>query len=144
MACMNDAMKANKLGLSRVAAVRPQWVAVRNAGEALGQEGRVLLHAGPKRLDPARLPPPMRNAAVLSCLHERWAASERAAEELLASGAVTLEPSFSRDVATPLVAMVSPKTTLAEIADGRQRYYAFLGIWLITRAALAVVVVMTK
>jgi hypothetical protein len=38
-----------------------------------------------------------------------------------------MEPSFSRDVATPLVAMVSPKTTLAEIADGKQRYYAFLG-----------------
>jgi hypothetical protein len=69
----------------------------------------------------------MRNAAVLSCLHEKWAASEREAEELLASGAVTMEPSFSRDVATPLVAMVSPKSTLAEIADGKQRYYAFLG-----------------
>jgi hypothetical protein len=30
-------------------------------------------------------------------------------------------------VATPLVAMVSPKTTLAEISDGERRYYAFLG-----------------
>jgi len=124
---MNDAMKANERSLARIGGVRPQWVAVRNAGDALGLEGRVLLHAGPKHLDPARLPPPMRNAAVLSCLHEEWAASERGAEELLASGAVKLEPSFSRDVATPLVAMVSPKTTLAEIADGKQRYYAFLG-----------------
>jgi hypothetical protein len=64
---------------------------------------------------------------VLSCLHEKWAADEQEAERLLASGAVKMEPSFSRDVATPLVAMVSPSTTLAEIADGKQRYYAFLG-----------------
>jgi hypothetical protein len=121
---MND---ANARALARIGSVRPLWVAVRNAGEALGLEGRTLLHAGPKQLDPSRLPPPMRNAAILSCLHEKWAASEREAEELLASGAVTMEPSFSRDVSTPLVAMVSPKTTLAEIADGKQRYYAFLG-----------------
>jgi hypothetical protein len=32
-----------------------------------------------------------------------------------------------RSVATPLVAMVSPRTTLAEISDGESRYYAFLG-----------------
>ena len=121
---MND---ANLRALSRIGAVRPQWVAVRNAGEALNLDGRILLHAGPKQLDPARLPPPMRNAAVLSCLHEKWAASEQEAGELLASGAVKMEPSFSRDVSIPLVAMVSPKTALAEIADGKQRYYAFLG-----------------
>jgi len=121
---MND---ANTRAIARIGSVRPQWVAVRNAREALGLDGRVLLHAGPKHLDAARLPPPMRNAAVLSCLHEKWAADEREAERLLASGAVKLEPSFSRDVATPLVAMVSPATTLAEIADGKQRYYAFLG-----------------
>jgi hypothetical protein len=42
---------------------------------------------------------------------------------------VRLEPSYTRSVATPLVAMVSPKTTLAEITDaaGAGRYYAFLG-----------------
>jgi Protein of unknown function (DUF1116) len=124
MACMND---ANTRAIARIGSVRPQWVAVRNARDALGLEGRVLLHAGPKHVEPSRLPPPMRNAAVLSCLHEKWAANEQEADQLLASGAVKMEPSFSRDVATPLVAMVSPATTLAEIADGKQRYYAFLG-----------------
>ena len=121
---MND---ANARAIARIGLVRPQWVAVRNAGEALGLAGRVLLHAGPGRLDPARLPPPMRNSAILSCLHEKWAATEREAENLLASGAVRMEPSFARSVAAPLVAMVSPSTTLAEIADGGQRYFAFLG-----------------
>jgi hypothetical protein len=129
---MND---ANLRALAEIAAVRPLWSAVKDAGSALGLEGRVLLHAGPRQIDPARLPPPMRNAAVLSCLHEKWAASELEAEELLASGAVRMEPSYTHSVATPLVAMVSPKTTLAEISDGSiagigdpaRRYFAFLG-----------------
>src|SRR3954469_18605021 len=106
---MND---ANLRALARIDAVRPQWDVVRNADEALGLQGKVLLHAGPATLDPARLPPPMRNAAVLSCLHEKWAPTEREAEELLASGAVRLAPSYTKSVATPLVAMVSPRTTL--------------------------------
>jgi hypothetical protein len=113
--------------LARIAAVRPQWTAVRDARAALGLDGRVLLHAGPPLADPTRPPPPMRNAAVLSCLHEGWARNEQEAERLLASGAVRLEPSFSRSVATPLAAMVSPKTTVAEIAAGGRRYFAFLG-----------------
>jgi len=118
---------ANARALEKMAAARPQWVAVRNAREALGLEDKVLLHAGPRPLDPARLPPPMRNAAILSCLHEKWAANEKDAGVLLASGAVRMAPSHTKSVATPLVAMVSPSTTIAEIADGNRRYFAFLG-----------------
>jgi hypothetical protein len=112
-----------------MAAVRPQWTAVKPAREALGLEGRTLLHAGPPLADPTRPPIPMLNAAVLSCLHEGWARTPEEAERLLASGAVRLEPSYTKSVATPLAAMVSPKTTLAEIADevGGSRYYAYLG-----------------
>jgi hypothetical protein len=121
---MND---ANQRALARIAAVRPQWIAVREARAALGLEGRVLLHAGPPLRKPGQLPPPMLNAAVLSCLHEKWAAGAHEAREMLASGAVRLEPSFTRSVAVPLAAMVSPRTTLAEIADGERRYFAFLG-----------------
>jgi hypothetical protein len=110
-----------------MAAVRPQWTAVRDARSALGLEGRVLLHAGPPLADPARPPRPMLNSAVLSCLHEGWAADGAEAEKMLAAGAVRLEPSFTRNVSTPLVAMVSPSTTLAEIADGERRCYSYLG-----------------
>ena len=113
--------------LTRIAAVRPQWTAVRQAREAIGLDGRVLLHAGPPLADPRQPPRPMLNAAALSCLHEGWAKNDDEAERLLASGAVKLEPSFSRSVATPLVAMVSPRTVLAEISDAGQRYFAFLG-----------------
>ncbi|MGQ0655555.1 MAG: oxamate carbamoyltransferase subunit AllG family protein [Betaproteobacteria bacterium] len=102
--------------LARIAAVRPMWTAVRSAREALGLEGRVLLHAGPETLDAVSLPPPMRNSALLSCRHEGWRLED-----------VSFAPSFTRSVATPLVAMVSPSTTVAEIASGNARYYAFLG-----------------
>ena len=122
-----DMTDANSRAFARIAAVRPQWVGVKDAHTALGLEGRILLHAGPSLRDPMRPPPPMLNSAVLSCLYEGWAANEAEAENLLAKGAVRLEPSFRHGVAIPLVSMVSPKTTLAEIADGDRRYYAFLG-----------------
>ena len=96
--------EANRRALARIAAVRPQWTAVREARSALGLEARVLLHAGPPLRDPANLPPPMLNAAVLSCMHENWAADEHEARKMLASGAVRLEPSFTRSVAIPLAA----------------------------------------
>jgi hypothetical protein len=110
-----------------MAAVRPQWTAVKSARDALGLEDRTLLHAGPPLANPTRPPIPMLNAAVLSCLHEGWARTPDEAERLLAGRMVRLEPSYTHRVATPLVAMVSPKTTLAEIAHGDSRYYAFLG-----------------
>src|SRR5437764_15281337 len=101
-----------------MAAVRPQWTAVRDARTALGLEGKVLLHAGPPLEDPTRPPTPMLNSAVLSCLHEGWARDAAEAERLVARGAVRLESSHTRAVATPLVAMVSTWTTSAGVGGG--------------------------
>jgi hypothetical protein len=116
----------NLPALEAIAAARPQWTAVLNARDAVDLDGQVLLHAGPP-LRGDGLPAPMLNAAALSCMHEGWAQSEAEAKEMLAAGAVRLEPSFTRLVAIPLAAMVSPSTTLAELSDGGQRYFAFLG-----------------
>lgn len=123
----NDRGDANANALARMLASTPYWSGVRSAREAIGLPERVLLHAGPPLANPRQPPPPMRNAAVLACLHEGWAPSEAAAEQLIASGAVTLEPSFLHRVSIPLVAMVSAGTTLAEISDGRRSWFAFLG-----------------
>ncbi len=71
----------------------------------------------------------MRNAALLACLHEGWAEDEAAAEQLIAGGAVRLEPGLAHRVSMPLVSLVGPRTTLAVIdggADGA-RWYGFLG-----------------
>src|SRR4051812_3252869 len=116
----------NLPALEAIAAARPQWTAALDARYALGLEEHVLLHAGPPLKDNS-LPAPMLNAAVLSCMHEGWARNEEEAKQMLAAGAIRLEPSFTRSVAIPLAAMVSPRTTLAEISDGDRRYFAFLG-----------------
>jgi hypothetical protein len=119
--------EANQRALARIAAVRPTWTAVRDARSALGIEGRILLHAGPAFADSSRLPPPMRNSAVLSSLYEGWAKDPAEAERLIGAGGVKFEPSHAHGVSIPLAAMVSPRTTLAEISDGTRRQYAFLG-----------------
>src|SRR4051812_39388906 len=112
-----------------MAAVRPQWTAVKSARDALGLEGQVLLHAGPPLADPMRPPIPMLNAAVLLILHEGWAPPPDAAERLLSPGAAPLDPPYTKSAPTPPAAMFPPKPPAAEIADevGGSRYYAYLG-----------------
>ena len=127
-----DAMsRANAAALARIPACVPRWAGVAAAREVIGLSGQVLLHAGPPLADPTHPPPPMRNAAVLACLHEGWAADEAAAEKLIASGAVRLEPGLGYRVSTPLVSLVGPRTTLAVIESGAAaapaRWYGFLG-----------------
>lgn len=128
-----DRSAANTRALERILSVVPRWTAVRPASEAIGLPDRVLLHAGPPLPDPTRPPPPMLNSAVLACLYEGWAKDEAEAEKLVASGVVKLEPTFTRRVSSPLVSMVSARTTLAVIEDGNSKtvsnpaWYSFLG-----------------
>lgn len=124
-----DRSQANARALARILAVEPKWTAVRSAREAVGLPDRVLLHAGPPLPDPTHPPLPMLNSAVLACLYEGWAKDDAEAERLVASGAVRLEPTFTQRVSSPLVSMVSARTTLAVIEDGNSKaaWYSFLG-----------------
>lgn len=124
-----DRSQANAAALAKIVAVDPKWTAVRPASEAIGLPDRVLLHAGPPLTDPKSLPPPMLNSAVLACLYEGWAKDDGEAEKLIASGQVRLEPSFTRRVSTPLVSMVSARTTVAVIEDANSKaaWFSFLG-----------------
>ena len=124
-----DRSQANARALERIVVVDPKWTAVRQASEAIGLPDRVLLHAGPPLPDPKNLPPPMLNSAVLACKYEGWAKDDAEAEKLIASGEVKLEPSFTRRVSTPLVSMVSARTTVAVIEDANSKasWFSFLG-----------------
>lgn len=126
-----DRRTANARALERILSVEPKWTAVRSAREALALPDHVLLHAGPPLPDPRTPPPPMLNAAVLACLYEGWAKSEAEAEALISSGAVRLEPTFQHRCSSPLVSMISARTTLAVIESGAGqdvvRWHAFLG-----------------
>ncbi|MDB5729331.1 MAG: hypothetical protein JWQ00_2536, partial [Noviherbaspirillum sp.] len=113
----DTAALANRRALDRLRAVRPAWTAVRNAGDALSLPSFTLLHAGPPLQNPRRPCPPLLSSAVLCCLYEGWASDEAQAEALIASGRVALRPAQQYGVVTPLAAMISPRTSLVEIAD---------------------------
>jgi len=124
-----DRSQANAAALAKIVAVDPKWTAVRPASEAIGLPDRVLLHAGPPLSDPKKLPPPMLNSAVLACLYEGWAKDDAEAENLISNGVIKFEPSFTRRVSTPLVSMVSARTTVAVIRDANSKaeWFSFLG-----------------
>lgn len=128
----NDTRPAspNAQALARIAACEPRWTAIRSAREAVDLPDRVLLHAGPPLANPRMPPPPMFNSAVLACLHEGWAKNEAAAEQLIATGEVRLEPTHGWRVSAPLVCMVSANTPLLVIesaATPATRWHAFMG-----------------
>ncbi|TDN43826.1 DUF1116 domain-containing protein [Azoarcus indigens] len=116
---------ANCAPLARLAAVRPRWVAVRSAAEALGLAERTLLHAGPPYADPRQPAAPVLSSAVLCCLYEGWAGSEAEAEAMIADGRVRLLPAQSLDVVTPLAAVISPRTALVEVEDAASGRHAW-------------------
>jgi hypothetical protein len=121
---------ANQAALARILACVPVWSGVASARDVVGLPDRTLLHAGPPLADPTLPPPPMLNSAVLACMHEGWASDEAAAEALISTGTVRLEPGLSWRVSTPLVSMVGPRTTLAVIHDTNapeRRWFGFLG-----------------
>ncbi len=118
---------ANASALARIFACQPRWTGVINARDALGLPDHVLLHAGPPLADPLRPPPPMRNAALLACVHEGWAGDIAAAERLFDSGAVKLEPGLAHRVSMPLVALVGARSTLAVIDAGVDVEYGSAG-----------------
>ncbi|CAB3764738.1 DUF1116 domain-containing protein [Paraburkholderia humisilvae] len=103
--------------LARLYAVRPHWRAVVRARDAIGLPDFTLLHAGPPYADPCEPAAPVLSSAVLCCLYEKWATTETQAEHLIASGQVKLVNAQSFGVVTPLAAVVSPSSTLVEVAD---------------------------
>lgn len=109
-------MNAN-VACVRVQSVQPTLVGVDTAGQALGLTDRQLLHAGPALADPTRPPPVLQSAAVLTAIHEGWAASETEAEHLIAQGRIVWSPAQDSGCVTPLAAVVGPSTPLFVVAD---------------------------
>jgi hypothetical protein len=122
--------EANAAALQRLHAISPQWTGIRPARDAVGLPERTLLHAGPPFRDPSRPSAPVLSSAILCCLHEGWASSEEDAQQLIAKRQVELAPAQSLGVVTPLAAVISPRTSLVEVADARDpahRAWSLLG-----------------
>ncbi|MGY8812389.1 MAG: oxalurate catabolism protein HpxZ [Pseudomonadales bacterium] len=108
---------SNQLALKRLYAVRPAWIRVVTAAEAVGLESQCLLHAGPPFADPSQPSAPILASAALCCIHEGWAEDVGSARSMILDGRVTLRPAQEYDVVTPLAAVVSPGTFLVEVSD---------------------------
>ena len=100
-----------------LAAVEPAWTGLRTAAEAVGLEGRTLLHCGPPATPTHALVQPTLNSAAVACVFEGWADDLDEALALVRSGAVRFEPAQNRLVATPMAAVVSPSMRLIEMSD---------------------------
>jgi hypothetical protein len=114
-------MHARADALATITAVRPQWVSIQTAGQALGLQKHQLLHAGPPLRDARQPPAVLRSSIVMTCLHEGWAGSEADAEALLRDGVLQLQPAQPLGCVTPLAATVAPGTPLAQVVDGAAR-----------------------
>lgn len=108
---------ANAAVLARFSAVAPGWVAVGRADRALSVPDRCLLHAGPPLLDTRAIPAPLLSSAVLACMYEGWASNEVEAEILLNDARVRLLPAQDFGAVAPLAAVISPRSTVVEVAD---------------------------
>ncbi len=97
---------ANREALARLVAAEPVLVDCIPAGEALGLEDRVVLHAGPPIAWTAMCPP-LRGAVVGALRYEGWAASDEAAERLAASGGVRFEPCHHLGAVGPMTGLVT-------------------------------------
>ena len=105
---MLDIERANQSVLDRMMSARPLLRAVARAADVIPALGeRMLLHAGPPIVW-ARASGPLRGAIVGACLFEGWAADADAAEALVLSGAVTLEPCHHHGAVGPMAGVTSP------------------------------------
>lgn len=108
---------ANQHALARMFAAHPVWTRIVSAAEALTLDDHTILHAGPPLADPCNPPGAIRSSMVLSCMYEGWATDEDQAEALIQSGQLKLLPAQDHGCVTPLAAVITPSSTLVEVAD---------------------------
>src|SRR5437773_9001246 len=83
---------ANAQAVGRITSADPVLIDIAPAGEVIpGLVGRMILHSGPP-VGWSRMCGAQRGACIGMVLFEGWAKNPAEAEQLLASGAITLEP----------------------------------------------------
>ena len=115
---MSDREKANSEAARCVAESDPAWMGVEPAGEFLGLEGRVVLHAGPP-IAFAKMCPLHRRGMVNACFMEGWAKTEDEAAALLESGEVRVESAMDYATVGSGTGIVTASVPLVVIEDRR-------------------------
>lgn len=112
-----DLTPADKKAFGRMIRCKPNLCRICNAGELLGLEGLVVLHAGPAIEDPRNLSEPLANAIVVAILFEGWASDQSTARTLLSDGRIILKAAQDVGAVTPLAAVISPSMLVLVIED---------------------------
>ena len=107
---------ANQEAVARLLRARPAWTAVLPAREAIGLEGRAILHAGPP-IEWKRMCAPMRGAVVAAILFEDWASTPAKAVELADAGGIAFAPCHSRGAVGPMTGVISPSLPILVVED---------------------------
>src|SRR6266849_4060574 len=108
---------ANVQALQRIYAARPYLVAVRPARELLPQlREYTVLHAGPPVVWEAMCGP-MCGAMLGAVAYEGWAADLGAAQALVDSGRITLQPCHSFSAVGPMAGIITPSMPLMVVEN---------------------------
>ncbi|HEY3188620.1 MAG TPA: DUF1116 domain-containing protein, partial [Solirubrobacteraceae bacterium] len=107
---------ANREALERIESSRPLAVTVAPARDALGLDGRTLLHAGPP-IAWDDVCDPQRRAMVAACLFEGWASDRERAAELLAAEEVALRCGNEHGHVGAMTGICSPSMPVWVVED---------------------------
>lgn len=98
---------ANAEAFRRIVAADPILIDVAPALEVIpGLKDRMILHSGPP-ITWDRMCGAQRGAAIGMCLFEGWAQDAKEAEQLLRSGAITLEPNHHHSAVGPMAGTIT-------------------------------------
>ena len=102
---------------ARVAAVRPQWRALRRVYEVVPDSARRLFHAGPAYRSADEIPAPVRHSMCVAAVFERWCDDFAAAEQALRDGSLRHASAQDHGLVVPLAGVLSASMAVLEIAD---------------------------
>src|SRR2546430_12129326 len=98
---------ANAQAVGRITSADPVLIDIAPAGEVIpGLVGRMILHSGPP-VGWSRMCGAQRGACIGMVLFEGWAKNPAEAQQLLASGAITLEPNHHHQAVGPMAGAIT-------------------------------------
>lgn len=115
---------ANQETVARIQAANPQIVDIVPAAEALGLEGRVILHSGPP-IAWQCMCGPQRRGVCGAVRFEGWADTDAEADALIEQGVVRLAPCHRYRTVGPMTGIVSPSMPLWVARDETSGALAF-------------------
>jgi len=108
---------ANAQAVGRITSADPVLIDIAPAGEVIpGLVGRMILHSGPP-VGWSRMCGAQRGACIGMVLFEGWAKNPAEAEQLLASGAITLEPNHHHQAVGPMAGTITRSLPVFVVKD---------------------------